>query len=124
MKYLFKFVLLSCYFVSASAIARDQLFDNRDPQFLIKSCREVIEIFERRDKKKFLAGVATSISEAMRAGYCIGVVQQYRQSGSDCHLGNRDWFSIAELIANEPLNADKGKGVPVSVLLRKAKCDR
>ncbi|GGO77593.1 hypothetical protein GCM10011348_07500 [Marinobacterium nitratireducens] len=104
-----------------TAEAREQPFSGNDPQFLIESCREVVEIFSRRDEQNMLAAVSTSLSEAMRAGYCIGVVQQYRSEGPGCRYGysSKDWFTAARFLAELPVNADHS----VSRMLRAASCN-
>nr|WP_067297733.1 hypothetical protein [Marinobacterium profundum] len=106
---------------SLTADAREQPFNGNDSQFLIESCREVVEIFSRRDEKHMLAAVSTSLSEAMRAGYCIGVVQQYRNDGPDCRnrYSSRDWFTVARLIAELPVSEEYS----VSRMLQAVSCD-
>lgn len=64
---------------------------------LISSCAEVESIYNRRGEKHLLAGVTTSVAEAMRAGYCKGVLEQYRRTTNGC--GRVDWVDQAQAIA-------------------------
>jgi hypothetical protein len=48
------------------------------------------------------AGQTTSLSEALRAGYCRGVIEQYKQQSSNYRYGcHADWYVIAEFVARQ-----------------------
>ena len=118
-------VLISVFFI-IPANAKTNSFNTNDGTFLIKSCREAIEIFENKSEKRFLAAQMTSVSEAMRAGYCIGVLEQYNKENHYCSYGDidvRNWYQMAKIIANEPYykNGDTFN-VSSSTVLKKAYC--
>lgn len=69
---------------------------NDDPEHLIQSCQELVDIYAKRDQQRLLAGVATGVSEALRAGYCMGVVDEYRRH-YECSTD--DWFTQAQRVA-------------------------
>ncbi len=46
-------ILISGFFLSFPANAKTNSFDTNDGSFLIKSCREAIEIFENKSEKRF-----------------------------------------------------------------------
>ncbi|MCW8158569.1 hypothetical protein D7243_20560 [Stutzerimonas stutzeri] len=74
---------------------------NNDPEYLAHSCRELVGIYAKRNEKRLAAGITTSVSEALRAGYCMGVVEEYRRH-FQCRTG--DWFRQAQGIAELPLS--------------------
>lgn len=67
---------------------------------LINSCVELINIFDSKKSKRLLAAQTTSLTESLRAGYCLGVIEQYAKSESHCRS---DWFKRAEFIAKYAL---------------------
>lgn len=81
---------------------------SNDSEHLIQSCQELVAIYAKRDQQRFLAGVATGLSEALRAGYCMGVLDEYRrhyQCAAD------DWFSQAQRVAEIPVSFGAPKRV-------------
>ena len=52
--------------------------------FLQSPCREVIEIFNKKQETGKYAALHTLMSGAMRAGYCIGILQQFINSSPCC----------------------------------------
>ncbi len=102
MKKVLLILLVLAPLISPITYARG-VFDNNSALLLVKSCREVLEIFKSRDEKKFLAAQRTSLSEAMRAGYCIGAVQNFNCESSRKY-GN--WLVKARSIAAVP-NTDE-----------------
>lgn len=88
---------------------------NNDPKHLIQSCKELLGIYATRDQQHLLAGLVTSPSEALRAGYCRGVLDEYRRS-KPC--AQSDWHTQAVYIANYPANA--GELPSVETLLRQS----
>ena len=66
------------------------------PEKLITACKEVIDIYSNRAEQRLLAGLTTGPAEALRAGYCIGVLSEYRRQ-YQCYTGS--WYEQAERIA-------------------------
>jgi hypothetical protein len=89
---------------------------NDDSDHLIQSCQELVEIYARRDQQHLLAGLTTSSSEALRAGYCRGVLDEYRRSGGFC--AQSDWYAQAARIAEYPAYAEELP--PVETLLKQS----
>ncbi|MFP8966028.1 hypothetical protein ACKC9G_05565 [Pokkaliibacter sp. CJK22405] len=85
--------VVSCFLLTSAKAAES-------PEYLIQSCKEVVGIYAQRDQKRLAAGLTTSVSEALRAGYCMGVVEEYRRHKS-CYT--RDWFTQATRISEQPL---------------------
>ena len=67
---------------------------------LTDSCAELINIYASKNEKHLLAAQTTSLSESLRAGYCLGVIEQYAKSEYHCRS---DWFKRAEFIAKYAL---------------------
>lgn len=86
--------------------------DEDEAKLLIKGCAEVATIYDRRGEKNLLAGINTSVAEALRAGYCKGVLEQYRRSGV-CY--RTDWIEQAQKIGQE----SGSQKISVTQLLRK-----
>ena len=99
-----------------------QPFSSEDPKFLQKSCQEVVGIFNKKDQPGTYAALHTSMAEAMRAGYCIGVVQQYMKQAPSCANRKGDWFALANAISNLPYGEQQFNSVKVSELLKAAYC--
>ncbi|MDD2162602.1 hypothetical protein N1078_18745 [Pseudomonas sp. MIL19] len=72
---------------------------------LINSCQQLLNVYSKRDQQNLLAGITTSTSAALRAGYCLGVLDEYRRSGSFC--AQSDWYAQAARIAEYPAYADE-----------------
>ena len=118
--------LLMSMMVIQNVSAKVNPFDSNDGKFLINSCQEAIEIFKNRSEKRLLAAQMTSVSEAMRAGFCIGVLEQYSKSHScsNRYSGRSNWYQMAEVIANQPYQVNEySYGVSPSRILEKAYCD-
>ena len=64
-------IALAAILFSHFALAKGS-FNKPDNELVIKSCKEVLEIYKSRNKKRLLASQTTSLSEAMYAGYCFG----------------------------------------------------
>ena len=64
---------------------------------LINGCSELVDIYDEHEKARFMAAQVTSLSEAMRAGYCQGVIDEYRRT-SNCQVESR--MAMAKRIAN------------------------
>lgn len=70
-----------------------------DPQYLIQSCQELVDVYTDADQLRTIAKVTSSFSEALRAGYCMGRVDEYRRS-YEC--ATEDWFEQAKRISEMP----------------------
>ena len=72
------------------------------PEKLIIACKEVIGIYASREEQRLLAGLTTAPAQALQAGYCIGVLSEYRRrQRSECHT--HSWYEQAERIAEVPV---------------------
>ena len=62
---------------------------------LIDGCHELVNIYKSKNEQKLLAGQTTSLSESLRAGYCLGVMAEY----SNNHYCRSDWYDRAKFIS-------------------------
>lgn len=69
----------------------------QDSQTLITGCQELTAIYAKRDEKHLYAAITTSREEAFRAGYCRGMLEQYRRE-FNCW---NDWYEQASYIARQ-----------------------
>ncbi|TMO79963.1 hypothetical protein CWC16_10200 [Pseudoalteromonas sp. S3776] len=127
-KLILSLVTLGLFFSTARLEAKEQVFQSDDPVFLQASCAEVIEIFDRKQEPGKYAALHTSVSEAMRAGYCIGVLQQYIKSSPSCkkrygYYKMSNWFDLAQTIANMSFGAKQLERLKASHLLEAAYCN-
>lgn len=76
---------------------------------LIKACKELVSMYDRNGQENTLVSWFGSVSEGMQAGYCRGVIAEFRRNDtlrtaagwSNYKSCNRsDWFSQAQMIAN------------------------
>lgn len=72
---------------------------------LISNCQALVKIYQTRDEQRLLAGVSTSVSDALRAGWCKGVLDEYRRSYT---CATNDWFTQAQKIAATSVALDEG----------------
>jgi len=112
---IFALIFAAIVLLGSPAWARD-LYSGTDAAFLQRSCGELVKIYETRDQRSFLAAQLTSLSEAMRAGYCIGTIQEYLRAGGGCSR-DEDWHAYALRIAVQSPVAARGSR---EQLLRKA----
>ena len=75
-----------------------------DKDTLIDSCVELVAIYESKSEKYLLAGFTTSASEAMKAGYCRGVLEEHANHTRGCYSSN--WLKMARFIAAQQLFSD------------------
>ncbi|MDX1282965.1 hypothetical protein [Shewanella colwelliana] len=121
-----KYLVFTGLILSCSPQAKESPFRADDAELLQQSCREVIEIFDRKDQAGKYAALHTSMAEAMRAGYCIGVLQQYRKQSHSCYSSRyrrSNWFEMAKAIASLSIGLDELEGMQVSTLLEKVYCN-
>ena len=125
MRYLIGVLLFSASITSLPVQCKEQQFAYENPRFLQKSCQEVVTIFHRKDQPSTYAALHTSMAEAMRAGYCIGVIQQYMNQTPHCNSGIKrrgDWFEVATAIADLAYGEEQFKSIQVSQLLEMVYC--
>lgn len=83
--------------------AINSVFAAVDSETLITACKDFVAVYDRRGERRFLAGIATSTAEAMRAGLCRGVMEEHarhsRSSGRQRCSGK--WYEQASFIANQ-----------------------
>ncbi len=96
----FIFLVLTICTLTVNVYAK-KAFDNSDPIFMIESCKEVVEIYKAKGEKRFMASQRTSLAEAMRAGYCIGALQQITCRN---RFSKRNWMVAAKSIAQLDVN--------------------
>lgn len=67
--------------------------------FLVSSCQEYVELYQKRDEPRFGAFLTTSKEESYRAGYCLGAVMHATNS---CRYGygSQSVYRAAEVIAS------------------------
>lgn len=114
-------VLLSLTF-SVNAFSRNDIPLKSGSEFLISACQEVVDIYDARGEKKFLASQRTSLAEGIRTGYCIGVIVQYREEAGYCRYSERNVLEMATAIANSNLTAGQLYRTSTSELLEEAYC--
>ena len=74
LKYLFLFIAIN----SSSLHAE---ISYKEVQDLVQSCAEAVAIYDRKDEEPHsFTALTTSLSEALSAGYCRGVLEQYHRS--------------------------------------------
>lgn len=82
-------------------------------QSLRQACSAVIQIYEAREQERLLAGITTSRSEAMRAGYCKGVIESYQlRLQGRCRV---DWYVQAVRIGR----SEGPDNIPIDDVLRR-----
>lgn len=76
---------------------------------LINACKELVAMYDREGEENQLVSWFGSVSEGMQAGYCRGVIVEYRrhdelqaeeQRSSHKRCNQPDWFTQAQQIAN------------------------
>lgn len=120
--------LLFCFLILSShnSFSKESGFPQDDPEFLAQSCREALAIFSSRDETQFLAAQRTSLTEAMRAGYCIGTLQSYARENEYyinlCRGEVRNWFKMAKFIVNSFFTQEENT-LKTRDLLKRSFCD-
>jgi hypothetical protein len=77
----------------------------QEATYVVKLPQALVEIYAKRDQQHLLAGLTTSTSAALRAGYCRGVLDEFRRRTDFCYQG--DWYVQASRIADYPEYADQ-----------------
>ncbi len=67
--------------------------------FLVSSCQEYIELYDKKDESRYGAFLTTSKEESFRAGYCLGAVMH---ANNTCRYGygSKSVYRSAEVIAS------------------------
>lgn len=97
--------LILFFFLLVGSALPPVVLANEAAKQLITSCQELRGIYAKRDQQRLLAGVTTSHAEAMRAGYCRGVLDEFRRTSNFC--AQSDWYKQAERIASYAAYADQ-----------------
>ncbi|MPX89665.1 hypothetical protein EHW58_02570 [Salinivibrio sp. VYel1] len=93
-------MLLKNTFIITLGLLLVPAITSASPPPLADSCAELINIYVSKNEKHLLAAQTTSLSESLRAGYCLGVIEQYAKGDYHCRS---DWFKRAEFIAKYSL---------------------
>lgn len=137
----FKFLVLLV--LTAIAYSNTVSASSTDGRKLLDGCNEVVNIYNKNQEKKLWAGLTTSNSESLKAGYCMGVMSAYKSFGAirtvrqgydcgrDTYYGyrnktcykdvevndcdNETWFEMASIVARKW--SAKSKGYSTSGLL-------
>lgn len=126
----YKKIIIICAFISLSVVmpvkAKQALFGD-DGEFLVQACQEAVSVYKSRDEQRQLSSVRTSMSEAMRAGYCIGVLQQYIKQNSTCSYSRyrkSNWYTLAQSIADISFGVNAWENTTTATkLLERVYCD-
>ncbi|UKA11943.1 hypothetical protein WAX86_19455 [Photobacterium damselae subsp. damselae] len=86
------FIVIFLMILSTSSIAKSLS--------LVDSCTDLINIYDSKESQRLLAAQTTSLSQSLRAGYCLGVIQQYKKNRGYCY---KNWFEQAKFIASYEL---------------------
>lgn len=108
---------MKCRAVAAAILSSASISYAADATRLIEGCQELIRIYEKHDQKRVLAGWTTSVSDAMKAGYCRGVIDEFRRNNG---CAGSNWHRQATQIAN----ADAGLSAGSAESLLERSCGR
>lgn len=123
---------LLCILYSTQIYAKQSAFEVEDAAFLQASCLEATVIFARQSEQGKFAALHTSMAEAMRAGYCIGVLQQYIKQQHNClnyyqsnrqQGGIRKWLDLAKAVAKLSITRKNLKEITSNELIEEASCN-
>jgi hypothetical protein len=117
-------ILVSLLFFAQPSFAKGKTFEIDNAAFLVRSCQEAVDIYSSYDQTSTFAAVRTSLSEALRAGYCIGVLEQYSKTGAYCVLGRSNWFEMAQAIAAISMTDDELSNTRTGLLLEEVYCGK
>lgn len=99
---------ISCFALSLS-LGAPQVFADEEAEYLLQSCKDLVNIFSQFDEEKPLAFFTTSREDAMRAGYCQGATDQFRRQHYRCAAN--DWFEQAQKITQVTANSAESKDI-------------
>lgn len=106
------------------ALAKEVPFQLNNASFLVESCREAVDIFASQEKTGYLAAYRTSLSEAMRAGYCIGVIEHFTAVNEEYCGHSSGWFHHAQRVASLGLTQHELAQTNTRLLLEEYACDQ
>lgn len=89
-------MMLRCISVLFFLMSSSCVMADTNRTVLIEGCAEAVQIYYNQREYKTGAAMMTSLSEALRAGYCKGVLDEYERS----HYCHGDWLERARYIAN------------------------
>ncbi|WP_425220427.1 hypothetical protein [Pseudomonas sp.] len=101
-----------------------------EPVKLVNACKELIAMYDRDGQENKLVSWFGSVSEGMQAGYCRGVIVEYRRHddlraaehwSSHERCNQPDWFSQAQKVASYPATSASQHSV---ASLLEASCGR
>jgi hypothetical protein len=87
---------------------------------LVNACNELVAMYDRSGQENKLVSWFGSVSEGMQAGYCRGVIAEYRRGQEEWFdalkieksaCNSKSWFEQAKSIANADLKAAQSKTV-------------
>lgn len=105
-----KIAWISLFALSIS-LGAPQASADEDAAYLLKSCKDLVDIFAQFEEEKPLAVITTSREDAMRAGYCQGVTDEYRRQRSEFDCAANDWFEQAQKITEVPSDSPVAKNI-------------
>lgn len=122
-----KRLILCVLLISTSASAKPV---GSEAVKLVAACNELISMYDADGQEGLLAGWVTSVAEAMQAGYCRGVVVEYRRNDvmrqanswprvQPCEVD--DWLEQAKVISS--YSVDSVRNASLDRLLE-ASCGR
>lgn len=114
---------LSLLITPHALYAKEAPFSYENANLLVQSCGEAVDIFSSHDETGYLAAYRTSLSEALRAGYCIGVLEQFSEIYSEHCPGNDGWFESAKRIASLNLSQQETATTSTLDLLAEYACE-
>lgn len=80
---------------------------------LVQGCRDFVKIYKTGDTKRGFTAFTASTDEALRAGYCGGVIAEYRRSYGYVCTGTGVYEQAAQI-------AKEGQNWSVKDLLRRS----
>lgn len=122
-----KRLILCVLLTSTSAIAKPV---ESEAVKLVAACKELVSMYDVDGQEGQLAGWVTSVADAMQAGYCRGVVVEYRRNDAmrqanswprrqSCQVD--DWLEQARVISS--YSVDSVRNASLDRLLE-ASCGR
>jgi len=81
---------------------------------LVRACNELVAMYDRDGQENSLVSWFGSVSEGMQAGYCRGVIVEYRRNdklraaeqwSSHETCNQPDWFSQAQQVASYSIDS-------------------
>ncbi|AXS81901.1 hypothetical protein [Marinobacter sp. Arc7-DN-1] len=113
---------LSILIAPQALFAKEAPFQYRDANLLVQSCQEAVDVFSSHEKTGYLAAYRTSLSEALRAGYCIGVLEQFSDAYEEYCEGDAGWFENAKRIASLTLTQRESATTTTFEILEEYAC--